>query len=149
MIEFMSNYFIDTGALFKRYIPEKGTEQLDNIFKQSGTFYISDITIIEVISNLKRKNEITGELDTCVYKKIKKEFFNDIAQGNIQILSVLSETIIEAVDLIDKKYLTPLDSIQLAAALQLNLKLQNIVFVCSDKKLAKTAEKCGIKTLIM
>jgi len=145
----MNNYFIDTSALFKRYIPEKGTEQLDNIFKQSGTFYISDITIIEVISNLKRKNEITGELDIYVYKKIKKEFFNDIAQGNIQILSILSETIIEAVGLIDKKYLTPLDSIQLATALQLNLKLQSIVFVCSDNKLAKTAEKCGIKTLII
>jgi len=145
----MNNYFIDTSALFKRYIPEKGTEQLDNIFKHSGTLYISDITVIEVISNLKRKNEITKELDNYTYENIKKEFFNDIAQGNIEIYSVLSEIIIEAVNIIDKRYLTPLDSIQLATALQLDLKMQNIVFVCSDIKLAVISEKYGLNTLLI
>jgi predicted nucleic acid-binding protein len=145
----MNNYFIDTSALFKRYIPEQGTEQLDIIFKQAGTFYISDITIIEVISNLKGKNEIAGELDIDFYAKIKREFFNDIAQGNIQTSGVLSETIIKAISLIDKSYLTPLDSIQMAAALQLNFEQGDIVFVCSDKKLAKLAEKYGMETLII
>lgn len=145
----MNNYFIDTSALFKRYIPEKGTEQLDNIFKHSGTLYISDITVIEVISNLKRKNEITKELDNYTYENIKKEFFNDIAQGNIEICSVLSEIIIEAVNIIDKRYLTPLNSIQLATALQLDLKMQNIVFVCSDIKLAVISEKYGLNTLLI
>jgi predicted nucleic acid-binding protein len=145
----MNNYFIDTSALFKRYISEQGTEQLDNIFKQGSTFYISDITIIEVISNLKRKNEIARELDNTIYAKIKSEFFNDIAQGIIKASGVLSATIIEAISLIDESYLTPLDSIQLATALQLNFELQNIVFVCSDKKLAKLAEKYGMETLII
>jgi predicted nucleic acid-binding protein len=145
----MNNYFIDTSALFKRYIPEQGTEQLDIIFKQAGTFYISDITIIEAISNLKRKNEIARELDNTIYAKIKSEFFNDIAQGIIKASGVLSATIIEAISLIDESYLTPLDSIQLATALQLNFELQNIVFVCSDKKLAKLAEKYGMETLII
>jgi predicted nucleic acid-binding protein len=145
----MNNYFIDTSALFKRYIPEQGTEQLDNIFRQSGIFYISDITIVEVVSNLKRKNEITKELDNTVYRKIKSEFFNDIAQGNIKTSGVLSATIIEAISLLDKRYLTPIDSIQLATALQLNLEQGNTVFVCSDKKLGKLAEKYGIKSLII
>ena len=145
----MSNYFIDTSALFKRYIPDQGTEQLDDIFKQDGIFYISDITIIEIISNLKRKNEITKELDNSVYKKIKSEFFNDIAQGKIKTSGVLSETIIEAISIIEKRYLTPIDSIQLVTALQLNADKQNTVFVCSDKKLGRLAEKCGIKTMVV
>ena len=98
----MNNYFIDTSALFKRYIPEQGTGQLDDIFKQdAAVIYISDITIIEVISNLRRKNEITKELDNSVYKKIKSEFFNDIALGKIKTSGVIPSTIIEAVDLLD------------------------------------------------
>ena len=145
----MNNYFIDTSALFKRYIPEAGTDILDDIFKNSGSFYISDVTIIEVISNLKRKNEITKELSNSIYKKIKSEFFNDIASGNLKITGILSETIIEAINLIDKKYLTPLDSIQLATALRLNAKNGNTVFVCSDKKLCTLAEKCGLESLLI
>lgn len=145
----MNNYFIDTSALFKRYIPEAGTDILDDIFKDIGTFYISDVAIIEVISNLKRKNEITKELSNSIYKKIKSEFFNDIASGNLKITGILSETIIEAINLIDKKYLTPLDSIQLAAALQLNAKNGDTVFVCSDKKLCTLAEKYGLKSLLI
>ena len=145
----MNNYFIDTSALFKRYIHEQGTGQLDDIFNQDAEIYISDITIIEVISNLKRKNEITKELENSVYKKIKSEFFNDIAQGNIKTSGVLSATIIEAVDLLDKSYLTPMDSIQLATALQLNADNGNTVFICSDKKLCKLAEKYGLKFLLI
>ena len=145
----MNNYFIDTSALFKRYIPEQGTEELDNIFKQDAAFYISDVTIIEVISNLKRKSEITKELDENLYKKIKSEFYNDIAHENIKTVSVLSKTIIEATNLIDKRYITPLDSLQLATALQLNSENGNIIFICSDKKLFILAEKCGLKSLLI
>ncbi|MCE5328916.1 type II toxin-antitoxin system VapC family toxin [bacterium] len=145
----MYNYFIDTSTLFKRYIPEEGTEELDNIFKQAGTFYISDITIIEVISNLKRKNEISKELSDEVYKNIKSEFFKDIAEGNIKTSGIASGTIIEAINLIDQKYITPIDSIQLASALQLNTELGNIVFVCSDKKLEALARSYGLKSIII
>ena len=146
----MNNYFIDTSALFKRYFPERGTEQIDDIFNEAdSTFYISDITIIEIVSNLKRKNEITRELNNEIYSKIKKEFFNDIAHENIKTVGVFSENIIKAITLIDKKYVTPLDSIQLATALQLNFELQNIVFVCSDKKLSDLAQEYGIKTIII
>ena len=145
----MNNYFIDTSALFKRYIHEQGTEQLDDIFKQDAEIYISDITIIEVISNLKRKNKITKELTNSVYKKIKSEFFNDIAQGNIKTSGFLSAAIIESVDLLDKSYLTPMDSIQLATALQLNADKGNTVFICSDKKLCTLAEKYGLKFLLI
>jgi len=145
----MSNYFVDTSALFKRYIPEEGTEKIDDIFKQGGTFYISDITIVGIISNLKRKNEISKELDDAVYKKIKSEFFSDIAAENIKTSSITSRIIIEAINLIDQTYVTPVDSVQLAAALQLKAEQGNMIFICSDKKLGILAEKCGLQSLII
>jgi predicted nucleic acid-binding protein len=62
---------------------------------------------------------------------------------------VLSATIIEAIDLLDKSYLTPTESIQLAAALQLNADNRNTIFICSDKKLGRLAEKYGLKFLLI
>ncbi|MBM3706192.1 MAG: type II toxin-antitoxin system VapC family toxin [Actinobacteria bacterium] len=145
----MISYFIDTSALFKRYVPEQGTEEMDRIFSQDAAFYISDITIVEFISNLKRKNEITGELNEDLYKKIKSELFADITGGKIKTEGVISETIIEAIDLLDKNYITPLDSLQLASALQLQSEKGSVIFLCSDKKLFSLAEKCGLKPLLL
>ena len=145
----MNNYFIDTSALFKRYIPESGTGQLDEIFNQEGCLYISDITIIELVSNLKRKTEITKELSHQVYQKIKKEFFNDIAEGNIRTLSAQSENIIEAINILDRSYMTPLDSIQLCTALLQKAHDENLIFICSDKKLSTLAKKNGLKCMVL
>ncbi len=143
----MNNYFIDTSALFKRYIPESGTDELDNILNQEGIFFISDLTIIEVISNLKRKNEISGEIDKELYEKIKSEFFNDIAGEKIRTARISSDTIIEAINIIGQSYITPIDSLQLATALQIKSERGNVVFICSDKKLGNMAEKQGLEVL--
>jgi len=145
----MCDYFIDTSALFKRYIPEEGTGELDVIFKNAKTFYISDITIIEVLSNLKRKNEISKEISKEVYQNIKSEFLRDIADGNIRTTAVVSATIIEVINLLDQEYITPIDSIQLSAALKLNTDPANTVFVCSDRKLEALARRHGLKSVII
>ena len=48
-------HFIDTSALFKRYQPEKGTALVSQILQESDEpVFISSITIIEIVSNLKR-----------------------------------------------------------------------------------------------
>lgn len=145
----MNNYFIDTSALFKRYIPEPGTDELDNILNQEGIFYISELTIIEVISNLKRKNEISGEIDKELYEKIKSEFFNDIAEEKIRTARISSDTIIEAINIIDQNYITPIDSLQLAAAVQIKSEWGNVVFICSDEKLGNLAEKHALEVLVI
>ena len=145
----MNNYFIDTSALFKRYIPEPGTDELDNILNQEGIFYISELSIIEVISNLKRKNEISGEINEELYEKIKSEFFNDIAEEKIRTARISSDTIIEAINIIDQNYVTPIDSLQLSAAVQIKSEWGNVVFICSDEKLGNLAEKHGLEVLII
>jgi predicted nucleic acid-binding protein len=142
----MNNYFIDTSALFKRYIYEPGTEEFDKLLKQDSALYISNFTIIELISNLKRKNEVSREFDTIIYRKLKSEFFNDIAKGLLRTVDIFSDIIINAVRILDNNYLTPIDSIQLASALQLKSEVVNVVFICSDKKLCRLAEKLELKS---
>lgn len=52
-------FFIDTSALFKRYQPEKGTVSVSRVLEESNEpIFISSITVIEIISNLKRLCEV-------------------------------------------------------------------------------------------
>lgn len=142
-----ANYFIDTSALFKRYVNEAGTDKIDSLFESAGVVIISNLTVIEFVSNLKRLVEIDRVIDIDAYNAIKSEFFNDIANGIIRVEPVSSLNIVTSVDLINKNYITPIDSLQLATALNLKEGYENISFVCSDKKLCSLADNEGIKVV--
>ncbi len=129
-------FFIDTSALFKRYQAEKGTALVSRILEESDDpIFISSITIIEIISNLKRLCEIDKITTEEQFLKQRTFFYQDIGALNITILDVSAEDIIKAEDLILKRYMKPVDSVQLAIAL--NLKRDNVTFVSSDRRLCK------------
>ena len=140
-------YFVDTSALFKRYQPEKGTTLVSQILEGADeTIFISSITIIEIVSNLKRLCEVDKITTEEQFLNQRTFFYQDIGVLNITILDVSAEDVIKAEDLILKRYMKPIDSIQLAIAL--NLKRDNITFISSDRRLCKVAEEEGLKTLI-
>ncbi len=145
----MSSFFIDTSSLFKRYIKEEGTDKLDDIFSEKTDIYISDLTVIEILSNLKRKCEVSGEIDEKVYAIIKTRFLKDISKGILISISTTSKVIVEGISLIDQKYLTPIEALQLATALHLNRSSQSIIFVCSDLKLAGMAGSYGLDVMLI
>lgn len=132
-------YFVDTSALFKRYIKEKGTEEIDLLFDEDICIYISDLSIIEFISNLKRLIDLDNIIDSDLYNSIKKELFNDIKTGRIEVVNTSSHEIITAAELIDKKHISPIDSLQLAFSVNMKDEYSNLIFVSSDKKLCKLA----------
>jgi len=137
---------IDTSALFKRYQSEKGTATVTRILEDhSQPLYISSITIVDMVSNLKRLFE-ADKITTEEQFQLQRDFFyKDIVTLNITILDITSEDVIKAEDLILKRYMKPVDSIQLAIAL--NMKSDDIVFVSSDQRLCKIAAQKGLKTL--
>jgi predicted nucleic acid-binding protein len=139
-------YFVDTSALFKRYQPEKGTTLISQILEETDEpIFISSITIIEIVSNLKRLCEVDKITTEEQFLNQRTFFYQDIGMLNITILDVSAEDVIKAEDLILKRYMKPIDSIQLAIAL--NLKRNNITFVSSDRRLCKIADEEGLKTL--
>lgn len=140
------SFFIDTSALFKRYQPEKGSTAVIHILEDhSQPLYLSSITIVEMISNLKRLFEV-DKITTDAQFQLQRDFFyKDIVTLNMTILDITSEDVIRAEDLILKRYMKPVDSIQLAVAL--NLKNDDITFVSSDQRLCKIAAQEGLKTL--
>jgi len=139
-------FFIDTSALFKRYQLEKGTAIVSQLLEESGEpIFISSITIVEIISNPKRLCEIDKITTEEQFIKQRTFFYQDIGALDITILDVSAEDIIKAEDLILKRYMKPVDSIQIAIAL--NLKRDNVTFVSSDRRLCKIAAEEGLDTL--
>ena len=142
-----ASYFIDTSALFKRYINETGTEKIDSLFNCTGLFIISSLTIIEFISNLRRLADVDRIIDNNTFNAIRNTFLNDIAAGLLKVEAVSSLNIVTAADLIGKSYVTTIDSIILAAAINLKENNENLSFVCSDLKLCSLAENMGMYVL--
>lgn len=143
MIE--KTFFLDTSALFKRYTDEPGTDIVNKVFEEKATRFISQLTITEVASNLKRLEEIDGLISDAEFKQFLKVFLGDIAGGSIYTLEVTPQVILTSVDLCSEQYLTPIDALQLATAL--SIKSGGLVFICSDHKLLKVAELHGLQVL--
>jgi predicted nucleic acid-binding protein len=139
-------YFIDTSALFKRYQLEKGTALVSRLLEESDEpVFISSITIVEIISNLKRLCEVDKITTEEQFSEQRSFFYQDIDTLDISILDVSAEDIIKAEELILKRYMKPVDSIQLAIAL--NLKRDDVTFVSSDRHLCKISSEEGLHTL--
>ena len=141
------NYYFDTSALFKRYIYEEGSDLVDRLMAEAKGIYTSNLTIIELVSNLKRLNEIDRRINAPTFTAIRNQLFNDIDVGMIKIEPLTSPIIINAVDLIQGKYITPIDSLQLATAVTLNEKKKVLVFVSADRKLSVLAQKNGLELI--
>ena len=138
-------FFIDTSALFKRYQVEKGTEEVSALIEKSQEkVYISSLTIIEVISNLKRLHEVDHLTTEQEFAQQRLFFYNDIEQFEIIILDVTTDDIMKAEGLILKRYMKPVDAIQLAVAL--NNFSTKPTFVSSDRKLCSIAQQEGLPT---
>jgi uncharacterized protein len=138
-------YFIDTSALFKRYADELGTEMVNQVFAEKASRFISQLTITEVVSNLKRLAEIDRVISDAEFKQLMKVFLSDIACGAIFTLDLTPKVVLLSVDLCSEHYLTPIDALQLATAL--SIKTSDPIFVCSDHKLVRVAELHGLQTL--
>ncbi len=138
-------YFMDTSALFKRYVEESGSNVVNRLLGKEDACYISILTLCEVISNLKRLVEIDGLLSDDEFKMVKSIFLNDIGNGYLQTLDVGPQVILSSLEICSTRYITPLDAIQLATVLSMNEA--NPVFVCSDVKVNRIAEDLGLEVL--
>ncbi len=138
------SYFVDTSALFKRYVQETGSDIIENIFAAETSRFISVITTVEVVSNLRRLVALDGVLSEEEFGIVKAMFFQDIAENRLELVDITAATINKSLDICTDQYVTPLDSLQLAAALTM---AEKPYFVCSDKKLIRLAEAEGLTVI--
>ena len=80
-------HFIDTSALFKRYQPEKGTAMVSQILETPDeSVFISALSIVEIISNLRRLFEVDKITIKEQFLQQRAFFYQDINALGITIL---------------------------------------------------------------
>ena len=126
--------FIDTSSLMKKYVDEKGSDELDSLLKKITDIIVSPIYNLEVHSAIERRlkdNTLTLKEASFIREEIKKDYqyFSKIIWNNN-----LEE---KSLQMIGTYSLRTLDSIQLASACLSNAD----VFITSDEGLLGPAKK--------
>ena len=140
----MTTYLVDTSALFKRYLPERGSERMESLFLESAEVFISTLTVVEFLSNLQRLRSADKVISDGQFSEVWAAFSLDLATGRIQALAVSAEVIGEGVQLLLTRYVTPIDALQVGTAMSSGAET---IIVSSDRGLNRLLAALGIRFL--
>lgn len=143
----MSVFFVDTSALAKRYISEKGSNWVKSwiVPAMGHDIIIAHLTLVEMVSILARRQR-DGLLTKTIAHTIQTQFMLHAAH-QYQVIQMNRHTRQIAQQLLIKYPLRTLDAIQLACTLYTHqLISQSITFVSGDKKLLTIAAQEGFTT---
>lgn len=136
------NVFFDSSAWVKRYIDEKGSEQVEEIGQEAEHVTLSILGIPEVISAFGRLYR-EGKISQKKFKKLQGALYSDIE--DVQLINITMEVISTTVQLIRQYPLRTLDALHIACAKAGEADL----LITADQRQAKAAEGIGLKTLLV
>lgn len=146
----MGDYFVDSSALVKRYMPEHGTVWVRQLAApQSGNhIFVAQITLVEAMSAIARKYH-DGEISLALLQSYQRLI---TAHTHQQYHAVqLTDAIVNhAATLHHTHRLRAYDSVQLASALLLKQYAEQVGrtvdFIASDNRLLQAAQAEGLAT---
>ncbi len=141
----MSQYFVDTSALAKRYLIEVGSKWVTSWAEPSAnnTIVISELTLVEIRSVFSKR--VRGNfLSSANALKLHIDFLTHLQRQYI-IVAVHSRILAQAGTLVDRYGLRTLDAIQLASAVQASSPVVNksLIFISADNNLLAAAAAEG------
>lgn len=130
--------FLDSSALAKRYISERGTERVVNLCREAEEVVVCIICAPELISAFQRLLR-ERKLSTRQYRSLKKNLAADLTQATIVRLTeaVLSRT----VETLEKNTARTLDAIHIASAFEASCDL----LLSADQRQCEAARKMGLE----
>ncbi len=145
----MSDFFLDTSALVKRYVQETGSRWIANLFDQTlkHEIFVAVITPVELISAITRRSR-AGNISPSNTLAALSNFKVDL-MTQYQEVNLTPGVISTAIDLAEKHGLRGYDAVQLAAALETNTLLvanglPPLIFVSADSNLNIVASLTGL-----
>lgn len=132
--------FIDTSSLFKKYVEESGSKELDFLLQEISEIAVSPVTWVEmsaVIARRLREKSLTAQQATWLKSETHKDFqsFHRVIWND-----ALEKA---ATDFVYRYSLLTLDAIQLASGVLSKAD----VFITSDRRLFEQARREVRKTL--
>jgi uncharacterized protein len=132
------NVFFDSSALAKRYIEEKGTDQVQAILSSASALAVSVICVPEIVSALCcRRRE--RKLSTEEYRNPKASVLTDI--DDAAVIGITEEVIAQGVALLEQFPLRSADALPIACASEWSTDL----FVSADDRQCKAARARGLR----
>ena len=130
--------FLDSSALIKRYIAERGTERVVRFCSGAEEIVLSVVCAPELISAFQRLRR-ERKLSTRQYRALKKDLAADLVQATIVRLTeaVLSRT----VETLEKTTVKILDAVHVASAFEASCDL----LLSADHRQCEAARKMGLK----
>ncbi|MDQ7839604.1 MAG: type II toxin-antitoxin system VapC family toxin [bacterium] len=137
--------YLDTSALIKRFVAEKGSPLVSAIVTRKGPVATAKIAYAEVYAGLTRKRR-DGQLSEGRYVVACRQFERDW-QAYIRV-DLWDEVLLLARDLIQRHPLRGFDAIHLASAMGLRSALgEDITFAAADERLLRAAGAEGLHVL--
>ena len=130
--------FLDSSALAKRYIAERGSVRVLELCRAADRVVLSQITPVEILSAAARLRR-SGLLPPRTYRAVKQELAADLAEA--ELIEITTSIVMHAVRALERAPLRSLDAIQLACALAADCDL----FVSSDTRQLTAARVLGLK----
>src|SRR5215207_292841 len=93
------NVFFDSSALAKRYIEEKGSDQVQAILSSASTLAVSVICVPEIVSALCRRRR-ERKLSIEEYRNARASVISDIDDATV--IGLTEEVIAQAVALLEQ-----------------------------------------------
>jgi len=134
--------FIDTSSLIKKYVEEKGSEEMEGLLQQASEIVVAPTAWVEfnsAVSQCLRDKRLTPQNSSFLLSEAKRDFRSySIVVWN----EALEET---AAEVVHQHFLATLDAIQLAAGLLSRAD----IFATSDQRLFEAARKAMQKARLI
>ena len=132
------NLFLDSSALAKRYVQGPGSDRLEEILSSASSLGISVICVSEIVSALCRRRR-ERKLSAQEYVKAKRALFEDVEDSSV--VSVTSQVVARAVQLLERWPLRSSDALHIASAAEWSADL----FVSADERQCAAARAYGLR----
>lgn len=132
------NVFLDSSALAKRYIEEKGSDQVQAILSSASTLAVSVICVPEIVSALCRRRR-ERKLSNEEYRNARASVLSDIDDATV--IGLTEEVIAQAVGLLERFPLRSADALQIACAVEWSTDF----FVSADDHQCRAARARGLR----
>ena len=129
----------DSSAFAKRYVEEKGSEEVDDICRATTTLGLSVLCVPEIIAALNRRLR-ERSLFRQDYLSAKSRLSEDVADA--VVINLTAAVISRATFLLETNSLRAMDALHIACALEWGAEL----FVSSDHRQVRVAKKSGLAT---
>ena len=108
----MTDYFIDSSGLVKRYLLEAGSAWMDSIFEPTGghTLAIAEIILAEVAAAIAAKQRATGGMTMAARDQVLSRFLHECDQ-RLVLLEITRVDIDLAVELTRRHRLRGYDAV--------------------------------------